>query len=388
MKPTPVMMMIGICALSILTVWRFLVSATPTTSSPPSQQTIIFDSPHNHMLFNNYGDQHRVTRCPLITRPCVFVRKETRTATANLYYLPTYEYHNLPVPDHGIHIGVSPEPSGYYPKLADSKWMSQFHHVFTYGPNGPTNTNIPFGPFAWNGGAKPGGLVSTSYTAELIWPDVLPPVKPNKTRTVSWFAGNCNARNKRERLVAKLMTFIKVESFGGCLNNAKAPFGRGTAYYAKHDGLKTAFISDFVFDLSLENSISPHYISEKVWQPLTTGTIPVYLGTRDVFDVLPAKEAIVFVGDFKTVKDLADYLLLLMANSTLRYEKHLQWRDRPKETWSTGFWDLYNHSKAIHYTTNLDCLICQVAEQAAITTIKKKATPLGRGQDNKMMYYN
>jgi hypothetical protein len=69
-------------------------------------------------------------------------------------------------------------------------------------------------------------------------------------------------------------------------------------------------------------------VTEKLWQPLLMGAIPIYWGAPDVNDFLPHPNAIIRVSDFESLEALADYLELLMTSDTA-YKKHMQWRNEP-----------------------------------------------------------
>jgi hypothetical protein len=154
---------------------------------------------------------------------------------------------------------------------------------------------------------------------------------------------------------------IKVDAYG-CLRNQPAPLPNDAGpHYASRDDIKISVIKDYLFDLAFENSHCEEYITEKVWQPLSVGVIPVYYGTRFIKDLLPDPNAVVYVSDFHSASDLGDYLkkMALPENSELVYDRHLKWRDASPDTWSKRFWEAYHYSRWIHSERNLDCLLCQ-----------------------------
>eukprot|EP00600_Ochromonadales_sp_CCMP1393_P010080 CAMPEP_0174957788 /NCGR_PEP_ID=MMETSP0004_2-20121128/2266_1 /TAXON_ID=420556 /ORGANISM="Ochromonas sp., Strain CCMP1393" /LENGTH=250 /DNA_ID=CAMNT_0016205935 /DNA_START=531 /DNA_END=1283 /DNA_ORIENTATION=- len=79
--------------------------------------------------------------------------------------------------------------------------------------------------------------------------------------------------------------------------------------------------------MAFENSLEPGYVTEKPFDALLAGTVPVYLGdAAHLRSLLPDPMAAIFVADFNDdyVK-LAAYLKHLMENETA-YELHRQWR--------------------------------------------------------------
>ena len=67
-------------------------------------------------------------------------------------------------------------------------------------------------------------------------------------------------------------------------------------------------IAEFRFNLAFENSQSPGYVTEKVYDGLSAGTIPVYWGAPDVDEYVPEGSIIVWDGDNATA--LAEQLRL------------------------------------------------------------------------------
>jgi hypothetical protein len=71
---------------------------------------------------------------------------------------------------------------------------------------------------------------------------------------------------------------------------------------------KLDVIADYRFTLSVENFRGSHdYISEKIFDPLIAGSVPVYLGDERITEVIP-KEVFVDVRHFASESELLDYL--------------------------------------------------------------------------------
>lgn len=84
----------------------------------------------------------------------------------------------------------------------------------------------------------------------------------------------------------------------------------------------------YKFYLAFENSQHKGYVTEKLWQALMMGSIPVYWGAPDVTDLLPHPDAIIRVSDFSSLKKLAEYIESLLTSPDA-HEKHMQWRKQP-----------------------------------------------------------
>lgn len=86
-------------------------------------------------------------------------------------------------------------------------------------------------------------------------------------------------------------------------------------------------LGNYKFYLAFENSQLEGYVTEKVWEPLLMGAIPIYWGAPDINDFLPHPDAVIRVSDFDSMQALATYLNILI-NSPTAYQKHLQWRGK------------------------------------------------------------
>ncbi|KOX68777.1 Alpha-(1,3)-fucosyltransferase 11 [Melipona quadrifasciata] len=76
------------------------------------------------------------------------------------------------------------------------------------------------------------------------------------------------------------MKYIRVDSYGTCLNNAQLDKRLKENYLEilnNEDFL--SFIANYKFTIAFENAVCDDYITEKLWRPLTVGSIPIYYGS-------------------------------------------------------------------------------------------------------------
>lgn len=101
--------------------------------------------------------------------------------------------------------------------------------------------------------------------------------------------------------------------------------------------LKQDVLSQYMFYLAFENTIEEGYVTEKVYDGLIAGTVPVYLGAAaDLKAMFAVDAAIIYVDDFLNKGDpssgqnrwkaLAEYLISLI-DDPVAYEKHRSWRN-------------------------------------------------------------
>ena len=143
-----------------------------------------------------------------------------------------------------------------------------------------------------------------------------------KDRLVAWMVSNCG--KQRDKLVKTLMEYIPVHVYGGC--GPKFSQNRICNKMEKNC-LKT--LRRYKFYLAFENANCVDYITEKYWfTPLQNNIVPVVLGGGNYGDRnLAVPGSFINVMDFKTVKDLADYLLMLDKNDTA-YNEYFLWKKR------------------------------------------------------------
>ena len=84
---------------------------------------------------------------------------------------------------------------------------------------------------------------------------------------------------------------------------------------------KREVLANFRFNFCFENACSiDGYITEKIFDTMLAGVVPIYWGAPDVFDFIP-REAIVSFLDFSSVSDLYYFLRKMTESEWLRYIK-------------------------------------------------------------------
>mmetsp|Transcript_21930 Transcript_21930/g.41410 ORF Transcript_21930/g.41410 Transcript_21930/m.41410 type:complete len:737 (-) Transcript_21930:284-2494(-) len=157
-----------------------------------------------------------------------------------------------------------------------------------------------------------------------------------------FLARNCNSKNNREQLVRDLMaTSLRVDSLSSCLKRGSPPPGVGMKN-------KTKLIHHYMFYLAFENQRTDDYITEKFWNALMSGTIPVYFGAPNIKKHLPFKGAI-FVDDFKNMIELSEYLIKVSNDEDL-YNSYHAWRN---QSYPPAFVEM--HNRTLHTS---QCRMC------------------------------
>jgi len=137
-----------------------------------------------------------------------------------------------------------------------------------------------------------------------------------------YFASNPRAHSNRDGYVRQLMRYLKVDCFGKCLQNRRLP-GKDRGRESK-----LGTISRYRFTLAFENSVCPDYVTEKFYDPLVAGSVPVYLGAPNVADFAPARNSYIPVSDFHSPEELAGFLKHLACDEQA-YGQYATWRSQP-----------------------------------------------------------
>uniref|UniRef100_A0A2P2HYD0 Fucosyltransferase n=2 Tax=Hirondellea gigas TaxID=1518452 RepID=A0A2P2HYD0_9CRUS len=135
-----------------------------------------------------------------------------------------------------------------------------------------------------------------------------------KGKIAAWFVSNCNTVSAREFLVQSIQKYMDVDVYGRC--------GKYKCKDRKTERCYEMLARDYKFYLSFENSLCDDYITEKLFRVLGY-VVPVVYGLGYERLNLPPKSYINAL-DFRSVKDLTDYLLYLHNNDTA-YDEYLRW---------------------------------------------------------------
>ena len=138
-----------------------------------------------------------------------------------------------------------------------------------------------------------------------------------KSKLVAWMVSNCKSK-LRMSFLHELKKFIKVDVFGKCTGIS------GKSLSCPRSKTKEC-LKKYKFYLSFENALCKDYITEKYWAHLgDEKVVPVVMGGAN-YTELAIPGSYINVMDFKTVKQLGEYLLYLDKNNTA-YNEYFSWR--------------------------------------------------------------
>lgn len=194
----------------------------------------------------------------------------------------------------------------------------------------------------------------------------------------SFVASTCHRGRQvsnREEVVSALETLVRVDSLGKCHRTPTGPEGivlRSSPNDEENLRLKRETIGKYMFYLAFENTIESGYVTEKVFDALIAGTVPIYLGSAGIHTrpknlmtcasgsnshsniyplriftltnsnphthirdhakdeckkLIPFKDAVLYLADFgNDVNKLAKYMKYLIANETAYEQVRSNWR--------------------------------------------------------------
>lgn len=137
-----------------------------------------------------------------------------------------------------------------------------------------------------------------------------------------------------------------------------------------HDcGIRTKLhtIAQYKFTLAFENSITEDYVTEKFFEPLAAGSVPVYRGAPNVDEFAPADHCYINAADFSGPAELATYLDHLHHDKD-EYQGYLAWKRQPlRDSFLSLVADTVPHP------------LCRLAHHIAVARAGTDVSPGSRG---------
>ncbi|CAN1278557.1 Putative fucosyltransferase-like protein [Linum perenne] len=200
-----------------------------------------------------------------------------------------------------VNVHRSMESAQYYPEndIATARRRG-YRIVMTTS----LSSDVPVGYFSW---------------AEY---DIMAPVEAKTEKALAAaFISNCGARNFRLQVLDRLEKLkIPIDSYGACHRNRDGRVNKVEAL--KH----------YKFSLAFENSNEEDYVTEKFFQSLVAGTIPVVVGAPNIQDYSPGQGSILHIKSLEDIDTVAKTMNYLSENATA-YNQALRWKvDGPSDS--------------------------------------------------------
>ncbi|CAH1793924.1 unnamed protein product [Owenia fusiformis] len=198
---------------------------------------------------------------------------------------------------------------------------------------------------------------------------VVPTAKKNKYQAgeglapVNFVYSDCDPPSDRDHLMAMMQKYIKIDSYGLCMHNKDLPENLRNPVEGMHHTEFYKIQAKYKFTMATENAICDDYITEKVWRPLYAGSVPIIVGSPKIRDFLPDNRSAIIVDDFKTVKDLTNYLTYLNENDE-EYDKYLEFKrtgvknEYLKDIMTKREWGINNDWDRPNFIDSFECVVC------------------------------
>lgn len=124
---------------------------------------------------------------------------------------------------------------------------------------------------------------------------------------------NCNAKSFRIQAIRAIEKLgIRVGKFGQCFRQRLI-------------GDKIQQIKRYKFVLAFENSIYQDYVTEKFFQTLVAGSVPVVIGAPNIMDFQPQQNTILHIKSMDDIPQIVQHMKYLLENDD-EYQKMLSWK--------------------------------------------------------------
>ena len=147
------------------------------------------------------------------------------------------------------------------------------------------------------------------------------PIEKADARLVNAFISSRYDTNGRTEYLREMMKHIDVHSYGKLFRNGAQPDGAGRQF-------KLDTMARYKFTVAFENASETDYVTEKFYDPLIVGSIPVYLGAPNIEEFSPGEKCFINVSDFDGPESLSRFLLDLSRDQA-RYSDYFEWKYRP-----------------------------------------------------------
>ncbi|KAF8975668.1 hypothetical protein BGZ46_008937 [Entomortierella lignicola] len=168
-------------------------------------------------------------------------------------------------------------------------------------------------------------LLPVSEEMAIKYTNVKPAYPFDKTpdHYIAWVISNCQPRNNRNELMADLIKKIGAHSYGSCQNNKVMPKDETRPW----EEVKQEVLAQYPYTLVVENSNCVGYVTEKIYDALAAGVIPLYLGAVDIADFVP-RGSYVPIENFKDTDELVEFM------KTADRSQFFRWKEEIKSDYS------------------------------------------------------
>lgn len=220
-----------------------------------------------------------------------------------IFHLPTLinELENdLEKPEGQIWVAWTLECEENYPFFKDSEFMELFDYRISYHQTAD---------------------VIQSYLHDNFTSLMKQPVDTKeRTNNICMLVSSPVNQSSRQEYLEELMQEIPIDSYGKLFNNKKMDQDNGRES-------KINLYKQYKFVIAFENACATDYVTEKFFDPLIAGAVPIYLGAPNINEFAPGEHCFIHANDFKSPKELASYIKEC-CNNKQEYQLFFQWKQK------------------------------------------------------------
>ncbi|MGF1655769.1 MAG: glycosyltransferase family 10 domain-containing protein [Verrucomicrobiales bacterium] len=225
-------------------------------------------------------------------------RRVTR-ANVVVFHLPQVaDWRRLPRKHGQVWIGVTLEPDGYYPGKADPDKLARLDLLLSFHQH--ADHPLHYAPLG---------------KMELIRK---PPPPKDPDKIVCTIITNSKSLSGREHLITALERYLPVHHFGPWRCNQ--PSWPRPGREAKLDVLR-----QYHFTLASENSLERNLVTEKWYDCLIAGCVPVYLGAPNIENYTPGPGCFIDLRERRPIAEVAE-IMLKAASDPKEYARFFEWK--------------------------------------------------------------
>ena len=188
----------------------------------------------------------------------------------------------------------SQESAAIYPRYKLDRYTDDSHLFMTT----ELKSNVTIGYYSW-----------------VEWKIMNAPQDKTEEALTATFISNCNDKSGRLTLLKQLEQYgVKIDHFGKCLHNKKEP-----------PGGKVKVMGKYKFAIAFENSKYQDYVTEKYFQALTSGSVPIVMGAPNLKIYEPLNKSCIFAEDYASTEELARDLIRI-GNDEQEYNSYLRYK--------------------------------------------------------------
>lgn len=212
-------------------------------------------------------------------------------------------------------VGITTENTGYYPYMYPfAPLRKKYPEIDAYSTN-RLDSDIP--------------IVETGASYGATSATILQMPRGDQIPKILLMYSNCKTPGRREDYIKKIISKYPsiIENRGRCWG------GRSSSSVYNKNGVKAKMelSGKYMFSMNMENANVKDYVSEKVYQTFSAGSIPIFKGAPNAKqDFIPCSKCVIWVDDYPSEVELVQYLRFVMSNKT-EYDSFFEWKKNPSQ---------------------------------------------------------